>query len=430
MQSLEGQPAAQASRRTDYMTIAQLAVSALGLAFSVLSAGFIGLMGLATLFSESSRAENTRALLGMAWIGLLVGILTIPSILFSIQRLSGREVFPWLAHFPRNSFRLATLLLMVWPLVLLIGNLVSSDSSLDWLLLPPLQLLAAGIPAWWFIEIARRNLLSGSKQRGWGLVNFSIFITTPVLMVVEIIAIVILVILFAVWISMQPGLLGQLQQLMENIQNSQSSPEAILDLLSPFLKNPWVIFSALAVTAGLVPLIEEMFKPLAIWLLIGRRLSPSEGFVAGVLCGGAFALIESLFYLSNPSGQGWASLAAGRAGTILLHITTTALVGWAMAKAWQTGAYLRLGAAYLAAVGLHGLWNGMAILSSLPVILQNPPENLRLLYDLSKAAPVGIAVLAVLMFALLLGINRYLRNQSNGAALAVEPAQGPLEPTP
>ena len=430
MQTMESHPVVAPPRRTDYMTIAQLVVSGLGFAIALLTAGVLALAGAINLFGEVGQPTSTNLMFGMAWISLLIAILAVPSILFSIQRLSGREVFPWLARYPRNSFRLATLLLLVWPLVLLLGNLLSSGSSLAWLLLPPLQLLAAGIPTWWLIEIARRNLRSGSRQRGWGLVNFSMFISTPALMVIELIAMGVLLVLFIMWASTQPELIRELERLAERLVTVQADPEAVLQMLSPYLLNPWVIFSAFAITAGLVPLIEEFLKPLAIWLLAGRRLTPSEGFVAGVLCGGAFGLVESLFYLTNPTGDGWAVLAAGRAGTILLHISTTALVGWAMAKTWQTGAYLRLAAAYLAAVALHGLWNGMAIFSALPSLVQNPAEDMRLIYNLSKAAPFGIALLAVLLFALLIGINRYLRNQSKGTAFAVEPANGPLEPIP
>jgi biotin transporter BioY len=148
------------------------------------------------------------------------------------------------------------------------------------------------------------------------------------------------------------------------------------------------------------------------------------------LCGAAFALIESLFYLSNPAGDGWAVLAGARAGTILLHITSTALVGWAMAAAWRDGNYWRLGLFYLLAVALHGLWNGMAVLSGLAAVLENPPANLRFLQLLARGAPDGIVLLGLLLFAILWGSNRYLHQREKEVVPTIETGTStdPIEP--
>lgn len=393
--------------RTDYLTIAQIAISVLGLGLSLLSAGGLAVLGLILLFGEVVDRASVNLVFSTAWISLLVAVLAVPSICFSIQRLRGMDFSPRL---PSGGLRLATLLLLVWPLILLLGNLISGDDSLAWLLLPPLQLLAVGIPTWWLIELARHKLYSGSRQRGWGLINFSVFITTPAMMVVEIIVFLVLLIGFAVWASTQPAVLETLESLAERMADSPTDPDSVMRLLAPYLQNPWLILGILSVTSVLVPFIEEFFKPLAIWLFAGRQLTPAEGFVAGVLCGAGFALVESLFYLSNPVGDGWALLAAGRAGTILLHITTTALVGWAMASAWRDGNYLRLGLSYLLAVGLHGLWNGLAVLSGLAVATENTPAYMRFLGD---AAPFGIAALGLLLIVFLWWNNRRLQSNPN-----------------
>lgn len=409
----------------DWLTIAQLAVSGLGMVFSLLAAGLLVIFGLVAQFSETSSPANVHAVFSMAWISLLVGVLAIPSVVFSIQRLRNRVSPQQTAWKP---FRLASLLLIVWPAVLLLGNLVSGQAAIRWLLLPPLQLLAAGIPAWWLLEMARRNLSTGSRQRGWGLVSFSIFLTTPALMFIEILGMVLLVIAFAVWAGLHPELVAQLQELMQRMLTERANPELMLRMLLPYLQNPWVIFSALALTAGLVPLVEELVKPLGVWLLAGRRLTPAQGFVAGALCGASFALIESLFYLSNAPGGGWAMLAAGRAGTILLHITTAAIVGRAMALAWRDRTYLRLFLSYLGAAALHGTWNGLAVLTGFSAVLENPPANLRVLYEITKIAPFGVILLAVVLFFLLVGINRQLNRQPEPATAAASLAADPHKP--
>jgi len=83
----------------------------------------------------------------------------------------------------------------------------------------------------------------------------------------------------------------------------------------------------------LIPLLEELLKPLAIWILVWRKLTPVEGFVAGLICGSAFGLIESIGNLASISGSDWIIVVLGRTGTGLLHTVATGLVGWGLASA-------------------------------------------------------------------------------------------------
>lgn len=398
-------PQTQTRSGSNLLSIAQLIVSGLGIVTSLLAAGGIFILGLVGLFSETVSQVEGTSLLATAWISLLVAALTLPSLVFSIQRLWNRT-----SSLPSiRGFRLANIAILAWPLVLLLGNLVSGSSSLAWILLPPLGLFAIGLPIWWLIEFSRRNIPVGSRQRGWGLVSFSMLITTPALIFVEVAALLVLFVLFALWISTQPQLVLKLQQLAQQLTIGQPDAEAVLALLSPYMQNPLVILGILVVVAGLVPLIEELFKPLGLWALAGRNLTPGQGFAAGAISGGIFALIESLFYLSNPAGENWAALVAGRAGTGLLHITTTALLGWAMAAAWQNGSYLRLGATYLLSCALHGLWNGLSILAGLSGAIDGLPVNTPLMSTLGPIASVGLGVLIVSLFLLLWWGNRRLR---------------------
>ncbi|MCK7530785.1 MAG: PrsW family glutamic-type intramembrane protease [Marinilabiliales bacterium] len=78
----------------------------------------------------------------------------------------------------------------------------------------------------------------------------------------------------------------------------------------------------------LIPLMEELIKPLAVWLLAGRLDSAAQGFAFGALGGAGFGLIETL----NVSGQitEWGLLLFTRIGTGLLHIATSAIMGAAI----------------------------------------------------------------------------------------------------
>jgi hypothetical protein len=84
-------------------------------------------------------------------------------------------------------------------------------------------------------------------------------------------------------------------------------------------------------------------------------------------------------------------------------------MGWALAQAWQNGAYFRLGLTYLIASGLHGLWNTLGVLYGLGALLEDAPDSLR-----GLTWPVALVALVVLIFLLLLllwGSNRQLQKE-------------------
>ncbi len=114
-------------------------------------------------------------------------------------------------------------------------------------------------------------------------------------------------------------------------------------------------------------MIEEALKPIGVWLLFGRRLTPAAGFAAGALSGAGYALIESLALTS--SGEAWSSLVLARTGTSAVHILTAGLTGWALVLAWQKRRFLPLLLAYLCAVMIHGLWNGLTLMYSFNLLI-------------------------------------------------------------
>jgi RsiW-degrading membrane proteinase PrsW (M82 family) len=200
-----------------------------------------------------------------------------------------------------------------------------------------------------------------------------------------------------------------LAQQLEQAQQFGSSPELLMRMLAPYLSDPRVIFAAFTFGAVIVPLIEEALKPLGVWLLAGSHLTPAEGFTAGVLCGAGYALIESLLLSSN-GGTEWVSLAFARIGTGVVHILTSGLTGWGLASAWAENRYLRLGVAYLGAVMIHGLWNGLTVLmvtAGLSQVLGQTVEQP--LAEAGEWAPYGLIALALLGLAALIWANWRLR---------------------
>ena len=392
-----------------YMTILQLIVSGLGLALSLLGAALLALVGLVAVMSENPEMPEIGPVFTLAWVCGLAALLAIPSVYFSIRRMmrSPVVVLP-LRRF--NGFRTAAVMILLWPLVLALGSMLST-SSLAWLFLPPLQILAIGLPIWFLVELVRRGLPTGSRQRGWGIFNASMFLMTPAAVVIELVLFVALAVAFAVWVSGQPALLEELEQLGILLSNGPNNPEAILEAVQPYLQNPLVIVTILGLLGGVTPLLEELIKPVALWVLAGRRLTPAEGFVGGALCGAAFALIESLMSLGSATGPEWAGLAVGRAGTGLLHIGTTALVGWGLASAWTEGKYLRLGLAFLGASAYHGLWNALSLLPAFAAVLDPAPQDLAVIVSIARFGPAMLVILSVCMLLLLVLFNRRLREQ-------------------
>jgi hypothetical protein len=167
--------------------------------------------------------------------------------------------------------------------------------------------------------------------------------------------------------------------------------------------------TALLYIAVIVPAVEELLKPLGVWLLAGRLDSPAQGFTLGALSGAAYGLIETI----GVSGQAeeWASLLFSRIGTGLLHITTSALVGAAIATAWRERRYLHLLGTYFLAVLLHGLWNTSAVLFTFSTVaeLSNQPGRLS---TLQPVWIVAMSVLAVILFVILLLSNRRMQRMA------------------
>jgi len=231
----------------------------------------------------------------------------------------------------------------------------------------------------------------------------------------ELAAFAVLFIILLIYISSQPGLVQELSLL---IQPYAPPPiDAVSRVMQPYLLRPVFIFGVFAFVAGLVPLIEEIFKPVGVWLLVGFDLSPAEGFTAGLISGTGYALFEN--FLVSGVGGDWAVTMSIRVGTSLLHVTTAGLMGWALAVAWRKKRYWILVLGYLLAVLLHAAWNTVAMLTAVPSLplLTGYPETV--LRPVGVVAYVLLGFLAVSLFVILIGSNRFLRR---GEKVLIQPS--------
>jgi RsiW-degrading membrane proteinase PrsW (M82 family) len=239
------------------------------------------------------------------------------------------------------------------------------------------------------------------------------------MIVIELLVLVLALVGVGVFLSFQPEKLQEAQSFLQ-LLNNQTDQEVALRMVAPYLSDPRVIAGLLGYIALIVPLIEEMLKPLAVWLFAKSIAKPSQGFVLGMLSGAAFAMVESL-NASAESSEAWPFAVGVRAGTSLLHIMLSGLMGYAIVGAFQEKRFGRLVGTYFTAVSIHGIWNACAIGAGLSA----NGDALGKAEWLTKFLPAsigGILVLGVGMFFVLLASNRKLRSEVNPA-----PVLAPVE---
>lgn len=386
-------------------------------------------VGLAQLFQPATpNSLTTQSFLLAAGLGMC-GALLLPSAWYATRRLFGwgksskTGLLSKVSLANGRSWATITIVCFILlALALLLGSFVSRNDRLGWLL-APLHMLAIGIPVLWLVLLGLRGLPHHSFQRSWGLFASGLVIGPSLILVIELSVFVVAIILWAVWVTSQPTLAAEITELAERLQYAPPNEETILRILGPYLMRPGTWLAALLMVAGIVPLIEEIFKPIGLWFLAKRGLTPAEGFAGGVLSGAGFALFENLGNASM-GGEGWSALVTVRIATALLHMLTTGLTGWALVSAWNERRYLRLGLTYGLAITLHGLWNGMAILSVGAMQLPEPlvlPDAFR---TLGSVAIVGLVFMVLANGAAYLGFNRYLRRglPAPQPASTIEPA--------
>jgi hypothetical protein len=140
-----------------------------------------------------------------------------------------------------------------------------------------------------------------------------------------------------------------------------NNPEILSRIVAPFLRQPLILFIIFVLFSILVPMLEEIMKPFALWFLKKKTILAGDGFFYGAITGMVFALIESIMGLTNFAMDSWVSISVVRLGTGILHIFTAAMLGWALTASWRESKFGKVGLTYLLCIAVHGLWNFLAI---------------------------------------------------------------------
>ena len=298
------------------------------------------------------------------------------------------------------------IIVMIASASILLGSWVGEIETVNLVVLPILTIPAAVLPLGVLLALGTRKLPMGTRWQSWSILGLGMTLIPFLLFILEIVIAIILLFGVIAYITTQPELVFKVQALANQIVALGPNSETARDLVSPLLTKPGVILTTLLYTALLIPAIEEIFKPLGVWLLARKLESPAQGFAIGALSGASYALIETIGV--SVQGAGWASLLFTRIGTGLLHITTSALMGAAIVLALRERRYLRLIGTYFLAVALHGLWNTFAILFTFSNLAQALGEP-GWLSTIQPFTIIGMSILTIGLLAILLISNRRMR---------------------
>jgi len=402
--------------KTHLPSVAQLIISIIGLVTSVFSAlALLLFMKLGSSF-QSLGGQTDQSVYVLAWLGIFLSLVSIPSLVLSIHRLAR---LPNAVNQPRSRLLAASIAFLA---ILPLGYLVYSSPDLfsNSFLKVLISFITVAVPLWWFIELGQNNLPKSSAQRFWGLINFQIFAGMPVVFLVEIVLFVLALIFGGVWLANKNNFAPLLMTLQTQMMVDPNNMTSVLDQITPLLQNPGVLAALFFSLSIVTPMVEEFFKPLALWFFIKREWSEAEGFSAGLVCGAAFALVESISAVISMPQENWTVLLVARMGTGLLHTLTAGLTGWGLVSAWKTGHYKRLAVTYLVSMSLHGVWNFFALLSGLGTNLDLFANSS--LAAFSDYAPWVLGSLFAMMLFLLFLMNQRIRSTS--------PLPPPIPPLP
>jgi hypothetical protein len=401
------------TKKTHWTSLLILIVLGLSIVFVLLISLGLGVNSLISLFTEDG-GDPAGQMISVLAFGFEALILLICS-WFVLQKTLGREQAELPFKFPFASWQIIIVIGVVVASVIIGGVIAYTEIAwLTWIMLPVLTLFVITPPILLLFGIGTNGIDLGPRWRIFGVFGLSMTLAPLIMIVMELVLLLGIIIVGAIVLSIQyPALLREIVNL-GTILKQETDQEIILKLVAPYISNPIVIATMLGYIAFLVPLIEEFFKPLAVWIFAKKIQSPAQGFAMGLLSGAAFALIESL----NASGDGsasWPLIVSIRAGTSLLHMTASGLVGWGIVSAFREKRIMRFFAAYFSAVAIHGIWNACAVGAGISTVGEfiGKPEWL---FNYIPAMLGGMFVLGIGMLAVLIVSNKKLRNSPSSLA--------------
>ncbi len=347
--------------KTDWMSIIQLVFSLLVLLSFLGAAVLLAAAGNALSAVPELAGMNQGSLTLLVCAFAALALLNLPSVVSSIGSLAGGGQR---SRSEKKSGLLGWLPLALFGAVLAGIAFLPQSMPRRELLAALLATLGAVLPAIWLLRVGSGALWGKHAKRDAGLLSFSIGFTTYFILVLELVLILVLGAGLAFAAAASPSLLSNLGELWRLLQSSGADPEALRTSLMEFARSPLVLALIFGMVALALPALEEGFKTLGVWLLSDHKISPAEGYVAGLFSGAGFALVEALLnsaQLAGGSPAEWLTFLLGRFGGTLLHTFNGGVMGWALANSWQDKRRGRTPGVFLLVLLVHALWNGAAL---------------------------------------------------------------------
>lgn len=391
------------SKKQNIPSVLLLLLSTLGILIGILIAA-LTLTSAYVFPTASLSAADEMSVLSTSILLISISALHVPTLITSIVNLQGKTAHQSL----QSLFQKSNYLIVMWLLIIAVGYFISHGKSRIFLL-APLTVAAVIIPVWWLIEFSRRGLPRSTKLREWGTLTIGLTVAPTIIIMIELILVVVAVAVVMVGLGFQPGLTSHLFSFLENINLYQGGIGEVEKILYEMMKQP-LIRAAIFLTIGVIaPLIEEIFKPMSVWFLLGRPLKEYEGFSLGLISGGAFAILESAGMVIQIDIQDWLIAIILRAATGVLHIGLSGLVGYGLARSWHQKRFGR-GILYVfSAAFLHGAWNSLALLSGFSSSALSGEPGVEILGTNNIFSLFFMIILFVSIIAITLKINSHLR---------------------
>lgn len=310
--------------------------------------------------SNSSKIAQSPEFFMLASGMTFIGLLLIPGIFFSVR---------WVMKIDEkhgstvrlNDFVFLPLLITSWLACILLGGYFSSNPSTAAIILPILTPLTVGLPILFYVRVALRNLKLPTITLNSMVFGTSLIIPPILAMIAELLIILSAIIVMILIIPEVSDTFYRFQSLLSSARsNSPKFEQEIFNQLTILFKIPAVTIFTLAIFSIFVPLIEETFKIIMLIPLGAIISEPDLGFVLGILCGAAFALVENVGFTSSGVND-WTLNILTRSTAALPHIFNSGIIGWTYLQTIKDRKWHKLLLAFCLAIFIHGIWNGASI---------------------------------------------------------------------
>jgi hypothetical protein len=250
------------------------------------------------------------------------------------------------------------LLLALFVLSVVVGQVVLSTDFFVPLIFPPFYVLGAALPPLIVMAFIGRRLNSAAMPVRWREIvlqtGSGAFLATFLAFGLE--AIFGLFTLFVVLliVALTPNGMAWLQELTANLQDPSWMADPV-NLSQVLLSSP-IAIALVLVFVVIAPLGEELFKPLGVALMSYRRPGAARAFLWGVAGGAGFAMAEGLFNAAIAL-ESWSAVVLSRVGSTLMHCLGSGLMGLGWYHLLRTRRPWHILGTCAASVGLHVLWN-------------------------------------------------------------------------